>query len=794
MLKNYLKTAWRNLLRNRASSFINISGLAIGMAVAVLIGLWIYDELSFNKNFKNHNRIAKVIQNVSNNGEVQTWMSVPYPLAEELRKNYGSDFKQVVLSTGINDHILSHDDKKLTKSGAFFEKNAPELFTMKMLRGNLNSLSDPSSIILSASSARAYFGNDDPLNKVMKIDNQMTVKVSGVYEDFPRNSSFADVNFMSTWDLLYNGTPWIKTMEDPWRPNAFVVYVQLTDNADVNKVSAKIKDVKLKKVNAQLAKKKPALFLHPMDNWHLYSEYKNGVNAGGAIQYVWMFGIIGVFVLLLACINFMNLSTARSEKRAKEVGIRKTVGSLRKQLILQFFNESLLTVFFSFVLALTLAQLTLPFFNTVADKTMSIPWSSPLFWIMGIGFTLFTGLIAGSYPAFYLSSFKPVKVLKGTFKAGRFAAIPRKVLVVLQFTVSVTLIIGTIIVYRQIQFAKDRPVGYTREGIVTIPMITDNVHNHFAAVKDELVHAGVIVSMTESGSPTTGVWNSSSGFSWPKKDPNLSIDFGNVSVAWDYGKTVGWTIKEGRDFSKEFGSDSSAFIINEAAAHFMGLEKPIGETVTWFGTPFTVIGVVKNMVMNSPYDEVRPVIYNLSNEAGGVILAKINPNSSTKDALSNIEKVFKKFNPEQPFEYRFTDEEYAKKFGNEERIGKLAGFFAALAIAISCLGLFGLTSFVAEQRKKEIGVRKILGASVFNLWTLLSKDFVTLVLISFLVAIPMAYYFMHNWLQNYQYRTAMSWWVFLAAGCGALTITLVTVSFQSIKAALTNPVKSLRTE
>ena len=794
MLKNYLKTAWRNLLRNRASSFINISGLAIGMAVAVLIGLWIYDELSFNKNFKNHNRIAKVIQNVSNNGEVQTWMSVPYPLAEELRKNYGSDFKQVVLSTGINDHILSHDDKKLTKSGAFFEKNAPELFTMKMLRGNLNSLSDPSSIILSASSARAYFGNDDPLNKVMKIDNQMTVKVSGVYEDFPRNSSFADVNFMSTWDLLYNGTPWIKTMEDPWRPNAFVVYVQLTDNADVNKVSAKIKDVKLKKVNAQLAKKKPALFLHPMDNWHLYSEYKNGVNTGGAIQYVWMFGIIGVFVLLLACINFMNLSTARSEKRAKEVGIRKTVGSLRKQLILQFFNESLLTVFFSFVLALTLAQLTLPFFNTVADKTMSIPWSSPLFWIMGIGFTLFTGLIAGSYPAFYLSSFKPVKVLKGTFKAGRFAAIPRKVLVVLQFTVSVTLIIGTIIVYRQIQFAKDRPVGYTREGIVTIPMITDNVHNHFAAVKDELVHAGVIVSMTESGSPTTGVWNSSSGFSWPKKDPNLSIDFGNVSVAWDYGKTVGWTIKEGRDFSKEFGSDSSAFIINEAAAHFMGLEKPIGETVTWFGTPFTVIGVVKNMVMNSPYDEVRPVIYNLSNEAGGVILAKINPNSSTKDALSNIEKVFKKFNPEQPFEYRFTDEEYAKKFGNEERIGKLAGFFAALAIAISCLGLFGLTSFVAEQRKKEIGVRKILGASVFNLWTLLSKDFVTLVLISFLVAIPMAYYFMHNWLQNYQYRTAMSWWVFLAAGCGALTITLVTVSFQSIKGALMNPVKSLRTE
>ena len=324
-LKNYFKVAWRNLIKNKAASIINIGGLAVGMAVALQIGLWINDELSFNKNFENYNRIAKVIQNVTNNGEVQTWTSVPYPLAEDLRKNYGSDFKRVVLEASPGDHILAHEEKKFTRQGGFFENDAPEMFSLKMLRGS-RTLTDPSFILISESTAIAYFGKDNPLNKLMKIDNQFTVKVSGVFEDFPRNSSFANLSFMSTWDLIYTQTDWIKTMENPWRPNAFTVYVELNDHADITKVSARIKDAKLKKVNAQLAKKKPALFLQPMRDWHLYAEYKNGVNTGGAIQYVRMFGIIGIFVLLLACINFMNLSTARSEKRAKEVGIRKTMG------------------------------------------------------------------------------------------------------------------------------------------------------------------------------------------------------------------------------------------------------------------------------------------------------------------------------------------------------------------------------------------------------------------------------------------------------------------------------------
>ena len=383
---------------------------------------------------------------------------------------------------------------------------------------------------------------------------------------------FTGLNFIASWDFLYSNDKGLRTMEDPWRPNFATLYVQLNDNADINSVSLKIRDAKLKKVNPQLAKKKPALFLHPMSNWHLYSEFKNGVNVGGAIQYVWLFGIIGLFVLLLACINFMNLSTARSEKRAREVGIRKTVGSSRKQIILQFFGESLLTVVFAFILSLLFVQLILPFFNKVSDKQMALLWTNPYFWLINLAFILITSVVAGSYPALYLSSFIPVKVLKGTFKAGRYAAVPRKILVVLQFTVSVTLIIGTIIIYRQIQFAKDRPVGYSRNGLVSIPTMNSSIHDHFEAFKDELIKTGAVTSVAESGGPTTAIWNSTSGFSWKEKDPNLSIDFGVVSASYDYGKTIGWKIMDGRDFSKDFATDSSALILNQAAIHFMGLK------------------------------------------------------------------------------------------------------------------------------------------------------------------------------------------------------------------------------
>jgi putative ABC transport system permease protein len=793
MIKNYLKTAWRNLIKNKVHSFINIVGLSVGMAVAMLIGLWIWDELSFDKFTANYDQIAQVKQNVTNNGEVQTWDQLPYPLAAELRKSYGSDFKNVVMTVGLGSHMLALDNKKLNLTGTFMEPQGPALFTLDVLKGNKNALKDPASIIISASTGKAYFGGANPMDKTLKIDNQIIAKVAGVYRDFPQNSTFADLGFIGSWEMFYNAND-IKSMREPWRPNFCTIYVQTANNADLATLSSKIRDAKLRNVNAVLAKKKPALFLQPMSKWHLYDEFKDGKNIGGRIQYVWMFGIIGVFVLLLACINFMNLSTARSEKRAREVGIRKAVGSLRSQLIYQFFSESLLCVVFAFLLALLFVQLSLPFFNEVSDKTMSILWGSPLFWVLCIGFSLFTGLIAGSYPALYLSSFQPVKVLKGSFRVGRLAAIPRKVLVVIQFTVSVTLIIGTVVVFRQIQFAKNRPVGYSRDGLVSIPIITDKVHKNYEAVKDELFKTGAVVSMAEGDVAPTRAAGSTSAIEWKDKDPNLSVDFQQAGVSPEYGKTAGWEFKEGRDFSRDFLTDSSAVVINEAAVKFMGLKKPVGDNLKYYGNLFKIIGVINDIIVDSPYGQVKPCVFFLNKGPGSTVLLKINPKVSASQALESIGKVFKQFNPEQPFSYSFVDLEYAKKFGNEQRIGKLAAFFAGLAILISCLGLFGMASFMAEQRIKEIGVRKVLGASVFNLWGLLSTDFLGLVAISLLVASPVAWYLMNNWLQNFDYRSTISGWIFVITGLGTIAITLLTVSFQSVKAALANPIKSLKTE
>lgn len=790
-------------MKDKLHASINILGLSLGMTVAMLIGFWIYDEVSFNKNFRNYDRIARVAQNVTNNGEVQTWWSVPYPLADELRRNYGADFKHLAMGVDLGDHHTikigqssgdSAPQKILKNNGGFFEKEMPEMLALQMIAGDRKALSEPSSALISESAAKAFFGDESAIGKFIHIDQYPPLKVAGVYEDFPDNSQFAKMGFMGSWEFWYHANNDLKGMEDPWRPNFVSLFVQINDQAHFKTVSARIRDAKLKKLNDQLKQKKPALFLVPMSQWHLYSEYNNGVNTGGTIRYVWMFGVIGIFVLLLACINFMNLSTARSEKRAREVGIRKSIGSLRKQLVIQFFTESLLTVFFSFIISIVLVLLLLPLFNTLADKRMYVPWGNVYFWTVSLFFILFTAIVAGSYPAFYLSSFQPVRVLKGTFRGGRLAAVPRKILVVAQFTFSVALIIGTIIVYQQIQFAKNRPVGYTRERLLSIVTPDSAFHSHFDVVRNKLIGEGVITAMAESQSPLTDTYGSTSGFSWPGKDPNLSIDFQFINASADYGRTIGWNIKAGRDFERDRLADSASVILNEAAVKYMGLKDPVGVPVTWWEQPLKVIGVVENMIMGSPYDEAKPVIYSLMGQPGNFALLRLNPSVSVKDALAKIEPVYKNTSPGQPFEYRFVDDEYGKKFNAEERIGTLSGIFTALAIIISCLGLFGLTSFVAEQRKKEIGVRKVLGASVTNVWNLLSKDFVILVLIAFVIAIPLAWYFMHGWLQNYSYRTEISWWVFAAAGTGAILLTIITVSFQAIKAAVANPVKSLRTE
>ena len=793
MLRNYLKIAWRNLIKNKVLSLINIGGLAVGMAAVMLISLWILDEVSFNKYHSNYNHIARVIQNETNNGVVKTSFFVPWPLAAELRKNYSSDFKSVAMSTFLQDYIMALGDKKLNEQGSFMEAGGPELFALNMLEGRRDAIKDPSSILISSSTAKAFFGNEDPMGKVFKLNNFDNLKVAGVYSDLPQNTALASMAFIGCWDR-YAADYRLSGMIEPWGPGKVYLYVQLADNADPEKVSLKIRDETLRHLKPLSAKAKPALFLQPMSKWHLYSEFKDGKNIGGEIQYVWLFGIVGIFVLLLACINFMNLSTARSEKRAREVGVRKAIGSSRRQLVYQFYGESLLCVLLAFSVSLLLVQLSLPAFNQIADKQISLPWSSPAFWLAGIGFSFITAIITGSYPAFYLSSFKPVRVLKGAFRVGRLASAPRKVLVVLQFTVSIVLVIGTIVVIRQILFAKDRPIGYSQDGLVTISIRTYELHEHFDVIKQALASNGTITEMAEADSPPNKVPGTTSGITWAGKDPNMSTGFGQERITYDYGKSIGWGFSEGRDFSRSFISDSSAVIINQAAADFMAMKKPTDNYITFYGKQFKIIGVAKDIINRSPYGQVEPMVYFLANEAGGNLLLKINPKMRPNKAISNIASVLKAYNPEQPFEYHFVDQEYAKEFGDEERIGKLATAFAGLAIFISCLGLFGMATFMAEQRVKEIGIRKVLGASVFALWQLLSKDFAILVLVSITIASPVAYYLMHNWLNHYQYHTDVSWWIFIITAIAAILITLLTVSLQAIKAALANPIKSLKTE
>ncbi|MBB6325821.1 ABC-type antimicrobial peptide transport system permease subunit [Algoriphagus iocasae] len=796
MYKSYFKIGWRNLIKNKGYSAINIGGLAVGLTAAILIALWVRDELSFNKNFENYDKIAQVLQNQTFNGEVQTWWSQARQIAPELRNHYGSDFKYVIMSSWNGSHKFTFDDKDVRKEGSFMEPEVTEMLTLNMLSGTRDGLNDPNSILLSGSAAKDIFGDLSPLGQAILMDDKLEVMVTGVYEDLPRNSSFHNLTFIAPWELYVSS----ENLEERtgWGNSWFHSLAQIEDNADMDQVSLKIKDVKLNAVvaagdNDDLFK--PEIFLHPMSRWHLYSDFKNGVSVGGGIQYVWLFGLVGVFVLFLACINFINLNTARSEKRAKEVGIRKALGSVRIQLINQFFTESMMVVILSFILSLILAQLALPLFNEVSGKQIDLLWSNPYFWIIGLGFTILTGMIAGSFPALYISSFHPARVLKGAFKAGRFSAVPRKILVVAQFTVSITLIIGTLIVFKQIQFTKNRPIGYDNMGVISAPIRSEGIREHFDAFRNDLQNTGSVKEVALTDSPLTATNVTNSGFTWEGKDPGMAEEFATLRVTHEFGEMIDWQILEGRDFSRDFASDTMAFIINESAAKYLGMEDPVGKSLKWGNNgEYKIIGMVKDMVTQSPYSPVKQMLFFLNYKRVNMVHIKINPDVSATEALSKIETVFKKHDPANDFEYSFVDQDYGKNFDNERRIAKLTSAFAGLAMLICCLGLFGLASFMAEQRTKEIGIRKVMGASVVNLWSMMSKDFVRLVVISSLISIPIAFHFLSSWLENYEYRTPISWWIFAASGFGAVLITLLTVSYQSLKAALINPVRSLKTE
>jgi putative ABC transport system permease protein len=787
MLRSFLRTAWRQLLKSKLYSLINITGLAVGMAVAMLIGIWVWDELTFNNWHSNHAKLARILSIENANGEITVSHSASVPMEAELSSGFSRAFRNLAL-TAEGGHLLAAGEKKIGQWGMWVEPAFPTLFTFRMLEGRPAALKDPSSLLLSRYAARTLFGNVDPLNKSVLVDARTEMKVGGVYEDLPENTQFYGTGVLLPWSNKDNRG----TMSGAdWTDHHFELYAQLADGVTSEHVSAMIRDLSKPHLKGGFEE----LALQPMDQWNLYDDFRKGLPAGGRIRQVRLFAVIGLLVLILACINFMNLSTARSTKRAREVGLRKTVGSSRGQLILQFLGESLLMAFLSMGLAIGLALLLFPMFNMLAGKHLVFPWGSPGFWLAIACFMVFTGLLAGSYPAFYLSAFRPVDVLKGVFRSGRSAVLARKVLVVVQFTVSIALIIGILIINRQIRFARDRVVGYNRAGLITMNIREQGLVDHYDALRNELIQSGAVTEMAESSSPSTDVENSMLGYDWKGRDPHAVSVIGTLFVTYDFGKTLGWEIREGRDFSRDFPTDSGAFILNEAAVRYTGLRHPVGDVIRWHGQDHPIIGVIRDMVMESPYGKVQPTFFTLrADRRIHVISIRLNPKLAPREALATIEPVLRKYAPDSPFDYWFTDEAYAAKFLAQEQTGDLAGFFTVLALFISCLGLFGLASFVAEQRTKEIGIRKVLGASVLQLWILLSKEFILLVLLAFGIAAPIAWAYGNDWLQGFEYRASFSGWIFALAGIGAMGITLAVVSVRSVRAGLANPVISLRLE
>ncbi len=790
MFRNYIKIAWRNLLQHKSLSFINIFGLATGMAFAILIGLWIRFELSYDQFHSNKDRIAVVRKHTLFNNEKNTQGSIPLPLYYELKSNY-PEVKRVSRMDWSNHHSLMIGDQKFRKRGTYVDPGFLKMFSFPLINGNVETaLNDPNSIVITETLAKTLFGKENPMGRTIRMDNEYNVTVTGVLKDIPPNTSIW-FEFLAPFEFKVLNVEWVRNSKTRWTNNFLSTVLEVKEGSSIEALSKKLGPLMVQKEPKE--NKNQTLILQPMKKWHLYSEYKDWVNTGGTIEYVKLFSIIGLFVLLIACINFMNLSTARSERRAREVGIRKAVGSTRSQLIIQFLSESVLTAILAFLLSILIMWIILPYLKDLGFEHVKIDFTNVNVLLFVFGVCLFTGLVAGSYPALYLSSFLPVKVLKAIFKQGRGPVVFRKVLVVSQFAISIALIISTVIIFQQIQHARTRPLGYNPDNLITIPVSSDLAKN-YRVLKQELLTLGHVAAVSKASSPMTGVYNSWSDFSWDGKDPNENTLMDVVMTEWDYELAAGLKFKEGRPFSREFKTDSGAVILNEAAIKLIGYTNPVGRTIKLDTQRLTIVGVVENVLMKDPFAPVDPTAILFNPENVSNIFIRLKPEANVKAALDAFKPVVEKYNPSLPFDYSFVDEDFQRKFTTENQVAKLSGIFAGLAIFISCLGLFGLAAFMAERRVKEIGIRKVLGANLSALWMLLSKDFVLLVMIAFAIAAPVSFVFMSDWLENYDYRIAINWWIFIVAGLLALLIALITVSSQAIRAAVRNPIRSLRTE
>ncbi|MDO6431623.1 ABC transporter permease [Flavitalea sp. BT771] len=782
MLKNYFKIAWRNLFRHKGFATSNLLGLTIGMTCSILIFLWVHDELAYDRCHRNYDNIYQVIANRDFKNHVFTDKNMVFPLAKSLNSGF-SNIKYAVEMTYPEDHIFQYGETKVKKNGYTVSEHFFDVFTWKFLRGDAaTAITAPNSIVLTESAARAFFGKEDPVNKILRVDNDVNMKVTGVVADPPDNSTFK-FDFVR----LFNYSGMQREMAE-WQNSSWNVFVQVTPGSSPALLEKEANEV----MRSHNQDKISTYFAFPMNKWRLYSDFKDGKNAGGMIEYVRLFTGIAIIILLIACINFMNLSTARSEKRAKEVGIRKTLGSDRRQLRWQFLFESIILTCIAFFFSMVLVLALLPAFNTMVGKHLEIHPGDPVFWAGVIGIIVFTGVVAGSYPAFYLSSFNPVKVLKGTFLAGRKAVLPRRILVVGQFVISILLISATIIVYRQLQYVKNRDLGYNPDNLIMMPQ-SEDLGKNYTALKQDLLGTGMVASVTRTLSPVTDIWWRSPSPDWDERPAGTDIIFCGQAADKDYTKTLGVKMLEGQDFSG-MPVDSGTMLLNKAAVDAMHLTHPVGHVLRYGRRKFTVIGVTENVVMESPYKPVDPLMIYYQPGNTATISIRLNRTASPQKAIAAMEPLVKKYSPSSVFDYSFVDREFGKKFLTEELISRITDIFAGLAIFICCLGLAGLASFTIEKRIREIGIRKVLGASVMQLLALISKEFLRLVLLAFIIAVPLTWWAMSNWLEKYTFRISINPWIFVLVGGVILLLTLVVVGLNTVRAAVRNPTKSLRTE
>ncbi|MGN8224694.1 ABC transporter permease [Gracilimonas sp. BCB1] len=783
MFKNYLKTAFRSFKRHKSSFLINVIGLSIGMACSILILLWVLDELNYDRFHADTDRMYQVMEHQRYSGDIMTTHSTPGILAPALKEEV-PEFEHVATYTWNIEYLFTKGEKSLKETGLYARPDFFHILNINVLHGNKDELiNSPKSVAISKELAEKYFNTENPVGESITINGTEVHTITGVFEKLPENSSFQFSYVLPFEDWLQNNE-WATR----WGNNGPRTIAKLYPGVDVAALNSKIKDfIKQKDEDDSNVD----LFVFPFADLYLYGQFEDGAQTGGRIDYVRLFTIVAIFILLIACINFMNLSTAKATKRAKEVGIRKSIGASQGSLIGQFIGESMIITFFSLLVSVFLVELSLPIFNDLTDKAIDITYSDPTLLLIFLGTALVTGFIAGSYPAFYLSSFEAVKTLKGNLKISGSEAFARKGLVVFQFSLSVILIISTIVVYQQIQFTQTKNLGYKKENLITFPVEGD-IYDKWDTFKAQVKDIPGVVNASRSSSSFMGRNSNTSGLEWPGKLPDTHILFENVSADFGLIETMGFELIAGRSHSEEFGADTARIVINETAANVMGLENPVGQVIQLWEEDTEIIGLVRDFHFQNLRYEVEPLFFRLT-DFGWAAYVRVE-SDNIRETLAQIETKYKEFNPTYPFAYEFMDEQYAALYRGEQRIGDLAKYFSIFAIIISCLGLFGLSAFTAEQRAKEIGVRKVLGASVQNLVLHLTKDFTKLVLIAIVIALPISWWMMDQWLSDFAYNPGLNWWIFAASGFLAVLIAWLTVSWQSIKAALVNPVQSLKSE